>query len=137
MGANPCLRCGACCARYRVSFYWGEADDVTPGGVPVGLTDDLSDFRRAMKGTGQAQPRCVVLQGIIGACVSCSIYDCRPTVCRAFEASYRDGATPNERCDEARAAHGLPPLRPDDWAEPDDHEPTEPTKPIVPLQPAA
>ncbi|MDX1269447.1 MAG: YkgJ family cysteine cluster protein, partial [Oceanisphaera sp.] len=21
---NPCLTCGACCAFFRVSFYWGE-----------------------------------------------------------------------------------------------------------------
>ncbi|MEG6657786.1 YkgJ family cysteine cluster protein, partial [Pseudomonas aeruginosa] len=21
---NPCLTCGACCAHFRVSFYWGE-----------------------------------------------------------------------------------------------------------------
>ncbi|HBP8873638.1 TPA: YkgJ family cysteine cluster protein, partial [Escherichia coli] len=24
---NPCMRCGACCAFFRVSFYWAEADD--------------------------------------------------------------------------------------------------------------
>lgn len=27
---NPCLSCRACCAFFRVSFYWAEADD---GGV--------------------------------------------------------------------------------------------------------
>ena len=24
---NPCVTCGACCAHFRVSFYWAEADD--------------------------------------------------------------------------------------------------------------
>ncbi|EEX7666747.1 YkgJ family cysteine cluster protein, partial [Escherichia coli] len=23
---NPCMTCGACCAFFRVSFYWAEAD---------------------------------------------------------------------------------------------------------------
>ena len=32
---HPCLSCGACCAHFRASFYWAEADDQTPGGVPV------------------------------------------------------------------------------------------------------
>ncbi|MBR7358785.1 YkgJ family cysteine cluster protein, partial [Klebsiella pneumoniae] len=22
---NPCMTCGACCAYFRVSFYWAEA----------------------------------------------------------------------------------------------------------------
>ena len=24
---NPCIECGACCAYYRASFYWAEADE--------------------------------------------------------------------------------------------------------------
>ncbi|RBD09468.1 YkgJ family cysteine cluster protein, partial [Xanthomonas oryzae pv. oryzae] len=24
--AHPCLTCGACCAYFRVSFHWSEAD---------------------------------------------------------------------------------------------------------------
>ncbi|MLR39642.1 YkgJ family cysteine cluster protein, partial [Salmonella enterica subsp. enterica] len=23
---NPCMTCGACCAYFRVSFYWAEGD---------------------------------------------------------------------------------------------------------------
>ncbi|WP_374212354.1 YkgJ family cysteine cluster protein [Thiothrix subterranea] len=26
MNPNPCMTCGACCASFRVSFYWGETD---------------------------------------------------------------------------------------------------------------
>jgi len=35
---NPCLSCGACCAAFRVSFYWREADGGESGGaVPPAL----------------------------------------------------------------------------------------------------
>jgi uncharacterized protein len=43
--------------------------------------------------------------------VTCGIYALRPSPCREFEASWIDGV-PSERCDQARAAHGLPPLEP-------------------------
>ncbi|EER5964904.1 YkgJ family cysteine cluster protein, partial [Escherichia coli] len=38
---NPCMTCGACCAFFRVSFYWAEADDAG-GKVPVSLTEQIS-----------------------------------------------------------------------------------------------
>ncbi|ENO4720751.1 YkgJ family cysteine cluster protein, partial [Escherichia coli] len=38
---NPCMTCGACCAFFRVSFYWAEADDAG-GNVPVSLTEQIS-----------------------------------------------------------------------------------------------
>ncbi len=129
---NPCLSCGACCARFRCSFHWSEADDATPGGVPVALTENLTVHRRAMRGTNAEQPRCVALAGTIGQQVRCTIHTRRPTTCRDFPASYSDGA-PNERCDAARAAIGLPPLTPADWECPAD----EPPKPTRPVRPAA
>lgn len=105
---HPCLECGACCAHYRVSFYWREE-------VPEHLTVDQSDFRKAMKGTAEKSPRkCIALSGQIGKRASCTIYENRPTPCRDFQASYEDGVQ-NKRCDEARAAHGLRPLTPGDW----------------------
>lgn len=111
---NPCLSCGACCARFRVSFYWRECDDATPMGVPAELTSDVGDFRRAMKGTELAPCRCIALQGEIGRYVHCGIYTRRPSVCRAFAASYLDGG-PEPRCDQVRADHGMPPLTADHW----------------------
>lgn len=119
---NPCLTCGACCTQFRVSFYWAEASDTTPGGVPVELTEQLTHHRIMMKGTGGSHPRCVALEGEIGRSVACSIHPSRPSVCRAFEASYENGQ-PNERCDQARIKAGMKPLTPDDWNErpPDDH----------------
>lgn len=126
---NPCLSCGACCAFYRVSFYWAECDDQTPGGVPVELTGDLGPFRRMMKGTGRMPPRCIALEGEIGKSVYCSIYARRPSICRAVEASYANGV-PSEQCDKARIAFGLPPLTPESWHEPEDEPvPTGPKRP--------
>jgi Fe-S-cluster containining protein len=109
---NPCLLCGACCAYFRASFYWAECDDETKEGVPVDMTEDLTQFRRVMKGTNQKNPRCIALIGTIGEKVFCSIHERRSSVCRAFDASWVNGE-PNERCDKARAAWGLPPLAPE------------------------
>ncbi len=114
MDANPCLGCGACCAFFRCSFYWGECDDVTPGGVPAGMTVNLGPFRRAMKGTNQEEPYCIALVGQIGAAAHCGIYRQRSSTCRRFVPSYANGS-PNEECDRARARFGLAPLTPEDW----------------------
>ncbi|WP_348673567.1 YkgJ family cysteine cluster protein [uncultured Abyssibacter sp.] len=126
---HPCLRCGACCAHYRASFYWAEGDDVTPGGVPVQLTARLTPHRRVMLGTDQPKPRCIALQGTVGERVYCSIHPLRASVCRDYVPSFEDGQH-HARCDEARAVHGLPPLTPADWSEerPDDDSPTRPPR---------
>ncbi|WP_312240561.1 YkgJ family cysteine cluster protein [Pantoea sp.] len=105
---NPCMTCGACCAHFRVSFYWAEADDAG-GAVPAALTEPLNLFLRAMRGTNSAAPHCVALQGEVGGCVSCGIYAQRPTPCREFSMSGENGIA-NEACDRARARYGLPPL---------------------------
>jgi hypothetical protein len=116
---NPCLTCGACCAYYRASFYWAEADATAGGTVPAEMTEKLNDFLAVMKGTNQKNPRCIALDGTIGECVRCSIYEQRSSVCREFEFSWQNGK-PNERCDKARQAWGLPPLRPPQAIAPDD-----------------
>ena len=135
--SNPCLSCGACCAHFRVSFYWGECDDQTPCGVPVELTEDLGPFRRMMKGTGRIRPRCIALKGVVGESVYCSIYARRPSVCRAVEASYATGQ-PSEQCDKARLARGMPPLMPDAWrdVDPDPEDKPRPTRPGRPRRAA-
>ncbi|MEN4805001.1 YkgJ family cysteine cluster protein [Pantoea agglomerans] len=105
---NPCVSCGACCAHFRVSFYWAEADDAG-GPVPTALTEPLSLLMRNMRGTNDRAPRCVALEGDIGGCVSCGIYEQRPTPCREFSMSGEAGIH-NEACDRARARYGLPAL---------------------------
>lgn len=106
---NPCLGCGACCAQFRVSFYWSEADSAVGGRTPAELSVRLSPHRVAMLGTEKHPPRCAALEGEIGNRVCCTIYATRPSPCREFRASWVDGGR-SERCDQARAAHGLPPL---------------------------
>jgi Fe-S-cluster containining protein len=117
MHVNPCLACGACCAHYRVSFYWAETDAGSDNGVPAGMTDKVNDFLVAMKGTHTSSCRCTALQGLIGESVFCSIYDRRASVCREFAPSWENGIH-NIRCDQARLARGLAPLRPESWMDP-------------------
>ncbi|PHM40630.1 hypothetical protein Xszus_00302 [Xenorhabdus szentirmaii] len=105
---NPCINCGACCAFFRVSFYWAEAED-GGGTVPVSTTEKLNHFMRCMKGTNEPHPRCINLCGEVGQSVFCSIYDKRPSPCREFSHAWETDDY-NEHCDRARAAYGLPPL---------------------------
>lgn len=105
MTANPCQTCGACCASYRVSFYWGEADDAPGGIVPVQLTETVSPHLRCMKGTASMPVRCVALAGEVGKRVSCRIYPQRPSTCREFDVLEADGS-PNPRCAALRAESG-------------------------------
>lgn len=113
---HPCLACGACCACFRVSFYWREADPgQNPLAVPAELTEDYNQFKLSMKGTNSKHhSRCVALEGKVGEGASCSIYSLRPSPCRDFAASYEDG-THKPRCDYARGRYGLPPLKLKDW----------------------
>ncbi len=115
---HPCQTCGACCAKWRVEFYWREAESKDSNNpVPSQWVEDLSEgsLKRAMKGsTSKHRPRCQALGGEIGVEVGCRIYTQRPTPCRAFQASYENGIR-NPRCDEARAAHGLTPLTRGHW----------------------
>lgn len=108
---NPCLSCGACCAHFRVSFYFGELQGQPGGWVPLELTSKVNDFRAAMKGTEAGNGRRVALRGDVGKPgVHCAIYQERPTPCREFEAWLPDG-TPNPDCQRLREARGLAPLQ--------------------------
>ena len=112
MSESACQTCGACCGYFRVSFYWREAEQEDKDfPVPKELTEDQSSHLRCMKGTNQKHyNRCVALEGKIGEQVQCSIYLHRPSPCRDFKESYENGIR-NPKCDEARAAYGLPPLK--------------------------
>ena len=118
--ANPCLACGACCAFYRVSFYWAEAGE-DEGSVPIELTGQLSHSRVFMLGTNGSQPRCLALMGIIGKKAHCSIHPRRSSVCRGFTPSWQDGRE-QPACDKARARFDLLPLQPHHWTP---HNPTD------------
>lgn len=77
-----CQTCGACCAHFRVSFYWAEADDAPGGTVPVALTRQVNPQLRCMAGTDARPVRCAALQGEVGQGVSCGIYLLRSSTCR-------------------------------------------------------
>ena len=96
-----CQTCGACCVYFRVSFYWGEANDAPGGTVPVELTEAIGPLRRCMQGTNAKQPRCVALSGEVGGQVACQIYEQRSTPCREVMPG-------DSQCLKARAHHGLP-----------------------------
>ncbi len=108
------LSCGACCAWFRV---WSEAEPFLGGRTPPTLTERLDPHRLVMLGTQARQPRCVALQGEVGRSVACAIYAERPSPC-ALQPAWESGA-PSPQCDRARAAHGLPPLTPEHWIDPD------------------
>jgi Fe-S-cluster containining protein len=116
---HPCQSCGACCAFFRVSFYWREAEEAAEGReapVPRELTEDRNALFRVMKGTNDNHHvRCVALEGKVGESVACGIYALRPSPCRDFQASFEDG-THEGRCDSARAKYHLRPLSRRDWA---------------------
>lgn len=95
-----CQACGACCATFRVSFYWAEADDAPCGTVPVELTQPVSPTLRCMVGTGVKPVRCVALEGELGRHVACRIHPLRSSTCREVQVG-------DEQCRKARAQRGL------------------------------
>ncbi|WP_174875873.1 YkgJ family cysteine cluster protein [Vogesella oryzae] len=100
--SSICQTCGACCASFRVSFYWAEADD-GGGTVPVSITEQVNSFQRCMRGTWAAQPHCVALVGEVGRNVGCAIYPLRSSTCRAV-------AVGSAQCLRARERWRLPAL---------------------------
>lgn len=107
---NPCMTCGACCAYFRVSFYWAEADDA--GGFGALRADRTADPFPALHERHQPAPESLRgLSGDIGDAVHCTIYENRPSPCREFAMSGENGEE-NDACNRARARYGLPPLRP-------------------------
>ena len=111
MPTHPCLRCGACCAAFRVAMYWSEAED---RGIDASLVEKLDPLRVAMRVDNAENLRCVALAGAIGTQTECLIYAQRPGPCRELQAAWENGE-PSPQCDRARARHGLPPLSPEDW----------------------
>lgn len=103
---HPCLHCGACCHEYRVEFSVYELQSMG-GLVPDALAHEVNGNRWRMNGTARRPVRCDALTGCLGETSVCGIYEQRPSACRSFEMG-------GERCNEARARHGLAPL-PTPW----------------------
>ena len=109
MSDFACLSCGACCAAFRVDFHCADLATADSAGVPVEMTVPLTATLVRMRGTDEAPPRCVALEGDVGKSVSCTIYERRPGPCRDF-APYAPLGIGDDACDRARRRHGLPPL---------------------------
>lgn len=97
---RPCQTCGACCAHFRVSFYWSEA---LARGLPESLVEQVNPWMSCMAGTQGSAPRCAALQGTVGTGVSCTVYPQRPETCREVQVG-------DNKCARARARYDLPPL---------------------------
>ena len=104
-----CLACGACCAAFRVDFHRADLATVESPGVPPEMALPLTASLFRMRGTDEAPPRCVALEGEVGKSVSCTIYERRPGPCRDF-APYAPLGIGDDACDRARRRHSLPPL---------------------------
>jgi len=91
-----------------------ESDEITLGGVPSALTEQLDPHRLCMRGTHAPPIRCVALDADIGRYSRCTIHPHRPSVCREVAASWEFGQ-PSPQCDKARIAFGLPVLTAVDW----------------------
>lgn len=124
---NPCVTCGACCVTYRASFHWLELASAG-GTVPDELAEQLTPHLAVMKGSNGRNIRCCALDGTVGERVSCRIYPQRSSPCRDFRYSGQDGLY-DERCEKARARHGLPPLMQPPSEPPGDHPQAPPTNP--------
>jgi Fe-S-cluster containining protein len=105
---NPCIRCGACCASFRVDFARDELSSAG-GCVPDGLAVEVTDQTCRMRGTDHASPRCAALSGRVGVDARCGIYEWRPGPCREFGMLAPLGRG-DAACTRARARHALPPL---------------------------
>ncbi|MCK6424414.1 MAG: YkgJ family cysteine cluster protein [Burkholderiaceae bacterium] len=92
-----CQRCGACCAAFRVSFYWAEAE---VHGLPAELLEPVTPLLSCLRGTNQARPRCAALQGRVGDAVACSQYAQRPSPCREVQPG-------DAKCRRARDRWGM------------------------------
>jgi Fe-S-cluster containining protein len=100
LNGNPCLSCGACCMSYRVSFYWAEAEE---RGLPPALTEQLTPHLSCMAGTNASSPRCAALAAGVAGPMACGVYAQRPGPCREVQPG-------DDKCQRARARHGLQPL---------------------------
>lgn len=99
---NICISCGACCAAYRVTFYWSEAMEL---GLGETYSEKFNSWRLCMSGTRREPIRCRALQGVVGREVLCVVYPRRPSPCREIQPG-------DEKCNKARIRYGLGPIAP-------------------------
>lgn len=108
-----CQSCGACC---RASAFdpprkpgqdWEPFVVVTEGEAqslitarPGSVVLDKEDKLWSMQVKQDCHGSCAALEGSVGQSVSCSVYDCRPIICREFQPG-------DEQCLHARERAGI------------------------------
>ena len=88
-----CQSCGACCSH---KWSWPILKRDRSDAVAISFEYVRFDLP-LMRTEGN---RCVALEGVVGSCTSCKIYESRPSACRSFKAG-------SPLCVEARAAKGF------------------------------
>lgn len=83
-----CQKCGACCT-FKWSWPVLKKDRSDAAGIP----DEM--VRKDLPLMKTINNRCVALDGEVGKCVSCKIYESRPSSCQRFVPG-------SELCIEAR-----------------------------------
>lgn len=89
-----CQSCGACCQTSRGAGragFWAACSPSDVARMPRRVRLKLVASRSSDGARGKATPlridgTCGFLRGVVGDRVTCSIYDVRPTLCRAFAA---------------------------------------------------
>ena len=77
--------------------------------MPNEMVSVINPFMVAMKGS-ETGGRCCALSGDIGHNnIGCTIYEKRPSACRAFPV-WDETGKPNPKCQELREKNGLPAL---------------------------
>jgi Predicted Fe-S-cluster oxidoreductase len=101
-----CLTCGVCCAfALCVSV---RLDDPTSAENYWEITLDDNEEIVIDRFLKRTDAKCDLLEGELGKSVACSIYETRPSACRAFEAG-------SDRCHAYRRMFGYePPLTPEE-----------------------
>lgn len=106
-----CTRCGACCvSNWDLETYVGVSEKDQDRLLPifdeeeldrlVGHRHDRWQASLRTKENVQGHITCIALDGRVGECVSCSIYESRPDACRHFKSGSLE-------CRAAREEAGL------------------------------
>lgn len=97
-----CQKCGACCATFDVWLDEADLDRIARKPHIRALTvlhKSPSGWSGTFMQRDAATGQCRALAGRLGDC-TCTVYEDRPELCRAFEAGSED-------CLEARRRHGI------------------------------
>ena len=97
-----CITCGACCDIFAVVPMAVAESERLGDFIEVTADPELDVVVDRLVKRDFVTGRCANLRGEIGREIGCSVYELRPSVCRAFEAG-------SDKCHELRRMYGLEP----------------------------